>query len=164
ARRRAVPGRNPAAGLLDLRLPDGAGGDVLGEVQRRSPGIPVVVVSGYGSVSDAVEAMRVGAFDFIEKPIALERLYEVVDRVTAPVRPRPEGEGEKVVDGSRYGTVGSCVPMQRVYQLVEMAAPTRCRVLISGARGPGKELISRAITALSPRPPAASSQRNSAAM
>ena len=143
--------RHPAAVLLDLRLPDGTGIDVLRELQRRSPGIPVVVVSGYGSVSDAVEAMRVGAFDFIEKPIARERLYEVIDRVTAPVVRRPEGETEKVVDGSRYGTVGAGLPMQRVYQLVEMAAPTRCRVLISGERGTGKELIARAIHALSPR-------------
>jgi two-component system nitrogen regulation response regulator NtrX len=143
--------RHPAAVLLDLRLPDGTGLDVLRELQRRSPGIPVVVVSGYGSVSDAVEALRVGAFDFIEKPIAKERLYEVLDRITAPLRPRVEADGEKVVDGSRYGTVGTSVPMQRVYQLVEMAAPTRCRVLISGERGTGKELIARAIHALSPR-------------
>ncbi len=151
--------RHPAAVLLDLRLPDGTGLDVLRELQRRSPGIPVVVVSGYGSVTDAVEAMRVGAFDF-----ALERLYEVIDRVIAPVRPRPEAEGERVVDGSRYGTVGSCVPMQRVYQLVEMAAPTRCRILISGERGTGKELIARAIHALSPRRPRAFVQVNCAAI
>jgi two-component system, NtrC family, nitrogen regulation response regulator NtrX len=143
--------KHPAAVLLDLRLPDGTGLDVLRELQRRSPGIPVVVVSGYGSVSDAVEVMRVGAFDFIEKPIRRDRLYEVVERVTAPVPLRSEGDREKEVDGSRYGTVGTSLSMRRIYQLVEMAAPTRCRVLISGERGTGKELIARAIHALSPR-------------
>src|SRR2546425_6069210 len=67
--------RHPAAVLLDLRLPDGTGVDVLRELQRRSPGIPVVVVSGYGSVSDAVEAMRVGGL----------RLHREADRPGAPL-------------------------------------------------------------------------------
>lgn len=64
--------RHPAAVLLDLRLPDGAGLDVLHELQRRAPGTPVVVISGYGSVPKAVEAMRVGAADFVEKPVSRE--------------------------------------------------------------------------------------------
>jgi two-component system nitrogen regulation response regulator NtrX len=139
----------PAVVLLDLKLPDGTGIDVLRELQRRSPATPVVVVSGIGSVEDAVEAMRVGAADYVQKPLSRERLYEVVERVTAPAHvPR---EPERVLDGSRYGTIGSSEAMQRVYQLVDMAAPTRCRVLISGERGTGKELVARAIHALSPR-------------
>src|SRR5512134_1274134 len=73
--------RHPAAVLLDLKLPDGAGIDVLRELQRRDPATPVVVVSGYGSVTEAVEAMRVGAADFLEKPVARERLFAVLDRV-----------------------------------------------------------------------------------
>jgi len=76
--------RHPAAVLLDLKLPDGAGIDVLRELQRRAPGTPVAVISGYGSVPKAVEAMKVGAADFIEKPISRERLFEVVDRILAP--------------------------------------------------------------------------------
>jgi two-component system nitrogen regulation response regulator NtrX len=143
--------RRPSAVLLDLRLPDGTGLDVLRELQRRSPVTPVVVVSGHGSVSDAVEAMRLGAADFLEKPLSAERLYEVLEKVLAPLPPRPEASAEGAQDGARYGMVGRSEAMQRVYQLVDMVAPTRARVLISGERGTGKELVARAIHAHSPR-------------
>ena len=92
--------RPPAAVLLDLKLPDGTGLDVLRELQRRSPVTPVVVVSGYGSVPDAVEAMQLGASEYLEKPVAKERLYDVLDRVLAPPstprglsREAPRGRG-----------------------------------------------------------------------
>jgi two-component system nitrogen regulation response regulator NtrX len=143
--------RRPAVVLLDLKLPDGAGLDVLRELQRQAPGTPVVVVSGYGNVSEAVEAMRVGATDFIEKPVARERLFEVLDRVLRPPLLGGETDLDRVVDGSRYGMVGRSEAMRRIYQLVEMAAPTKCRVLIAGESGTGKELIAHAIHALSPR-------------
>jgi two-component system, NtrC family, nitrogen regulation response regulator NtrX len=143
--------RRPSAVLLDLRLPDGTGLDVLRELQRRSPVTPVVVVSGHGSVSDAVEAMRLGAAEFLEKPLSAERLYEVLERALAPVPPRDEPTSESALDGARYGMVGGSAAMQRVYQLVDMVAPTRARVVISGERGTGKELVARAIHAHSPR-------------
>jgi two-component system nitrogen regulation response regulator NtrX len=142
--------RRPAAVLLDIKLPDGTGLDVLRELQRRSAVTPVVVMSGYGSVPDAVEAMHLGAAEYLEKPVARERLYEVLDRVLAPV-PRTEGPPERGEDGARYGMVGRSEAMQRVYQLVDMVAPTRARVMISGERGTGKELVARAIHALSTR-------------
>jgi two-component system nitrogen regulation response regulator NtrX len=140
----------PAAVLLDLQLPDGAGIDVLRELQRMAPGTPVVVISGRGGVAEAVEAMRVGAADFLEKPVTAPRLFGVLDRLLR--RPLPGGDADlEDADGHRLGMVGSSEPMRRIYQLVEMASPTRCRVLISGESGTGKELIARAIHALSPR-------------
>jgi two-component system, NtrC family, nitrogen regulation response regulator NtrX len=143
--------RRPAAVLLDLKLPDGTGIDVLRELQRQAPGTPVVVISGHGSVSQAVEAMRVGASDYVEKPISRERLFAVLDRILDPRLPGDEADLETMADGSRYGMVGRSEPMRRIYQLVEMAAPTKCRVFVSGESGTGKELIARAIHALSPR-------------
>jgi two-component system nitrogen regulation response regulator NtrX len=141
----------PAAVLLDLRLPDGTGIDVLRELQRQAPGTPVVVISGRGSVAEAVEAMKVGATDFLEKPVSRDRLFQILDRILHPPLPGGETDLEKVADGSRYGMGGRSEAMRRIYQLIEMAAPTKCRVFISGESGTGKELIARAIHALSPR-------------
>ncbi len=124
--------------LLDLKLPDGTGLDVLRELQRRSPVTPVVVVSGYGSVPDAVEAMRLGASEYIEKPLARERLYDVLDRVLAPAPRRDDAPAGRGADGARYGMVGRSETMQRVYQLVDMVSPTRARVMVSGERGTGQ--------------------------
>jgi two-component system nitrogen regulation response regulator NtrX len=141
----------PAAVLLDLRLPDGTGIDVLRELQRQAPGTPVVVISGHGSVAEAVEAMRVGATDFLEKPVSRDRLFQILDRVMHPPLPGGETDLDKVADGSRFGMVGRSEAMRRIYQLIEMAAPTKCRVFVAGESGTGKELIARAIHALSPR-------------
>jgi two-component system nitrogen regulation response regulator NtrX len=156
--------RRPAAVLLDLKLPDGTGLDVLRELQRRSPVTPVVVISGYGKVEDAVEAMRLGAAEYLEKPVAQERLYEVLDKTLAPLPAGAGGAKEPGADGARYGMIGRSDAMQRVYQLVDMVSPTRARVLISGERGTGKELVARAIHALSPRRERAFVQMNCAAV
>jgi two-component system nitrogen regulation response regulator NtrX len=139
----------PAAVLLDLKLPDGLGTDVLRELQRQSPGTPVVVVSGYGRVGEAVEAMRAGAADYIEKPVSREKLMPVLERVLNPTATGERGLGSD--EASRFGMVGRSEAMRRIYQLVDMAAPTRCRVFVSGESGTGKELIARAIHALSAR-------------
>src|ERR1051325_9718455 len=85
----------PAAVLLDLRLPDGTGIDVLRELQRLAPGTPVVVISGHGSVAEAVEAMQVGATDFLEKPVSRDRLFHILDRIFHPPLPAGAPDPEK---------------------------------------------------------------------
>ena len=122
----------PSVVLLDLKLPDGTGIDVLRELQRQAPGTPVVVISGHGSVAEAVEAMRVGASDFLEKPVSRERLFRILDRVLRSSVPGGETDPERAADGSRYGMVGRAETMRRIFQLIEMSAPTKCRVFISG--------------------------------
>jgi len=141
----------PAAVLLDMKLPDGTGIDVLRELQRQSPVTPVVVISGLASVNDAVEAMRVGASDYLQKPVSRARLFEVMDRILNPPLPGGETDPEKAAEGSRFGMVGRSPLMRRIYQLVEMAAPTKCRVFVTGESGTGKELIARGVHAQSPR-------------
>jgi len=104
------------------------------------------VVSGRGSVAEAVEAMKVGATDFLEKPVARDRLFRVLDRIFRPSMPGArEVDADPAGDGSRLGMVGKSEAMRKIYQLVEMASPTRCRVLISGESGTGKELIAQAV-------------------
>jgi len=154
----------PGAVLLDLKLPDGTGIDVLCEMQRQAPGTPVVIISGYGGVGEAVEAMRYGAADFLEKPVSRDRLCGVLERVMAPARAQGETDPETTADGSRFGMVGRSAPMRRIYQLIEMAAPTKCRVFIWGESGTGKELIARAIHAFSPRRERAFVELNCAAI
>ena len=113
ARRRLRAARgcasSPSAGRRrcssTCKLPDGTGIDVLRELQRQAPGTPVVVISGHGSVAEAVEAMKVGATDFLEKPVSRDRLFQVLDRILHPPLPGGETDLEKVADGSRYGMV-----------------------------------------------------------
>jgi len=154
----------PAAVLLDMKLPDGTGIDVLRELQRQSPVTPVVVISGLASVNDAVEAMRVGASDYLQKPVSRARLFEVMDRILNPPLPGGETDPEKAAEGSRFGMVGRSPLMRRIYQLVEMAAPTKCRVFVTGESGTGKELIARGVHALSPRRDKAFVELNCAAI
>lgn len=148
AQARAVLAQTPPAlVLLDLRLPDGDGTALLGEVKAADPDAAVIIVTAHGSVNTAVEAMRGGAEDFLVKPFATQRLLTTVrntlerHRLSRLVRiMSPTGGG----DGFE-GFVGTDTAMEAVYRIIEQAAASNATVFVTGESGTGKELCAEAI-------------------
>jgi DNA-binding NtrC family response regulator len=141
--------------VADLRMPNIDGLELLKRVMSRNPDIPFVVLTAHGTVDTAVEAMKLGAFDFITKPFERDELLGVVRKALRTVRldaadvPLPAG------DARRYRIIGSCEAMQAVYAVIEKVADTPTTVLVTGESGTGKELVARALHAnsrLSSRP------------
>jgi len=151
--RRALSEESPDAILLDLRLPDGDGLDLLREVRAMPRPPPVVVMTAHGSVGTAVEAMRAGASDFLVKPFAAERLTVTLANVLERAALRREVE-TLAAGASRTGFagfIGAAPAMQAVYRILENAAASRATVFVTGESGTGKELAAEAVHALSPR-------------
>jgi len=140
--------------IADLRLPDGDGMDVLRTVRERRPGVPVIVVTGYGTVESAVRAMKLGAFDYLPKPIRSEHLCEVVKQaVEQGARERNASRLPHRGDGplSLHNVIGETYQMRRVFELIEAVADSTATVLIHGETGTGKSLIARVVHQLSQR-------------
>jgi DNA-binding NtrC family response regulator len=138
--------------VLDLRLKTENGLDVLDRVRADSPSTAVIVITGYATVSLAVEAMRRGAADFIDKPFTPDQLRDAVCRVLEPQRgsvapPRPECRAGRLLDS----LVGRSPAIQGVRELLQRIGPTDCTVLITGESGTGKEVVARALRDLSLR-------------
>jgi len=135
--------------LLDLKLPGLSGLDALARLQdAAAPGettVPVIVISGHGTVTDAVQATRLGAFDFLEKPLDRERVMIAVRNALRQRRAETEvGRLRHEVSG-RFAMIGKSPAMQPLFAQIAKVAPTRARVLITGDSGTGKELVARAI-------------------
>ena len=135
--------------LLDLKLPGISGMEALAKLQTDEgsghTSVPVIVISGHGTVSDAVQATRLGAFDFLEKPLDRERVVITVRNALRQRRMEQEvGRLRRQVAG-RFEMIGKSGVMQKLFSEISKVAPTRGRVLISGESGAGKELIARAI-------------------
>ena len=140
--------------ITDLRMPGIGGMEFLRRLKDTWPDTEVVVMTAYGSIDTAVEAMRCGAYDYLTKPIDRERFPIVVDK--ALERHALTTENKQLRDRLETRTrfdqmVGESEPMQRVYSLVEMVADSDVTVLLTGESGTGKELIARAIHHKSPR-------------
>ena len=140
--------------ITDLRMPGMGGEELMRRILAETPGLPVIILTGHGTVENAVTAMRDGAYDFLTKPVNLDRLSLLVKRALANremvLRQR---EMEDELDRHRLfeNIIGSSAVMRKVLDTVSRAAPTRASILITGESGVGKELVADAIHELSPR-------------
>jgi DNA-binding NtrC family response regulator len=132
--------------LTDLKLPDVSGLDVLAASRTAQPRVPVVVLTGYGTVGTAVEAMKLGAYDFLEKPLEIDDLSRLIERA---IGERDEATVFRVPGAPPI--VGVHPRLRAALRLLQRVGPTESTVLLTGESGTGKELFARAIHALSPR-------------
>ncbi|NLE39177.1 MAG: sigma-54-dependent Fis family transcriptional regulator [Pirellulaceae bacterium] len=134
--------------LTDIRLGDADGFDVLRHVRSQCPGTPVIMITGYGSIDSAVEAIRAGAFDFLTKPLIDRELELSIDRALNQRKVIEENETLKAQLDLRFGMeniVGNDHRMRRIYDMVDSVADTKATILITGESGTGKSLVARAI-------------------
>lgn len=139
--------------LIDIRLPGMTGLEVTRALHHHDPSLPIIVMTGFGSMETAVVAIREGAFDYISKPMNLEELKQTVAKAVAQRGlVNSNGGTESIVHSDSLGTIiGRSPAMVEVYKIVARVAPTKSTVLILGESGTGKELIARAIHQHSPR-------------
>jgi DNA-binding NtrC family response regulator len=140
--------------ITDLRLPGVDGSAVVEAAVARYPLIVAIVVTGYGTVKDAVEAIKRGAWDFVNKPFQIDELLHVLDSALEQRRLKSENAYLRAQLEERYrfeGIIGKSRAMTRLFQLLETVAATNSTILITGETGSGKEVVSRAIHHSSPR-------------
>jgi two-component system response regulator AtoC len=138
--------------LLDLKLPDGDGLDVLDQIRRVDSNLPVIVLTGHAGIESAVRAMKLGAYDYLEKPINLEELSITAAKALESRAMRQEIRRLRhQQDGDHQFIVGDNKQMRDIMGLIERLAPTKASVLIQGESGTGKEVVAQAIHRLSPR-------------
>ncbi len=148
----ALRDATPDLVLLDLELPDLNGLDILRAIRQRGLPCIVIVVTAHGSVKTAVDAMREGAYDFIVKPFAPDRLLVTVRNALERRRLEHLAAAHKVALNAHFaGLIGASLAMRAVYNVIENTAKSRVTVFITGESGTGKELCAQAIHQLSPR-------------
>ncbi|MCB9598703.1 MAG: sigma-54-dependent Fis family transcriptional regulator [Sandaracinaceae bacterium] len=131
--------------LVDVMMPEMDGITMLRKLREGGNDVPVIVMSGHGTIDTAIEATRLGARDFIEKPIASERLLLSLEHALSLTRLERENEELRKATGATDDLLGDSGPMRQLRQQVAMAANANAPVLIAGERGTGKELVARAI-------------------
>ncbi|MGY9003255.1 MAG: sigma-54-dependent transcriptional regulator, partial [Rhodospirillales bacterium] len=145
--------RRPTLVLLDIWLQgsdlDGLG--ILKEIKKDHPNLPVLMMSGHGTVETAVKAIKLGAYDFIEKPFKSDRLINLVKRSIEAASLRRENEELKLRVDSKADLIGTSNAVSQVRQIIEKVAPANSRILISGPSGSGKEVVANMLHSMSRR-------------
>ncbi|MGH6702777.1 MAG: sigma-54-dependent transcriptional regulator, partial [Bradyrhizobium sp.] len=140
-----IANRRPHLIFLDIWLQGSTldGLETLAVIKREHPGLPVVMISGHGNIETAVQSIKHGAYDFIEKPFKSDRLILIVERAMEAARLRRENEELRSRLGPENDLLGESSPVAHVRQQIDRVAPTGSRVLISGPPGCGKEVVAR---------------------
>ncbi len=149
----AVADRVPSLLILDIWLQGSRldGLELLDVMSERLPDIPIIMISGHGTIETAVSAIQRGAFDFIEKPFQTDRLCLIVERALENARLRRENAELRLRAGGEAALIGASNAMSQLRSAIEKVAPTNSRVLVAGPPGSGKEVVARRIHALSKR-------------
>ncbi len=136
--------------LLDVRLPDGSGIDFLKQFRERDSVAPAIMISGHGTIADAVEATRAGAYDFLEKPLSREKVLLTLKNALDQSSLRRENEQLRELVGSGPRMIGASPAWTQVVEQATLAARSDARVLITGESGTGKELLAAHVHRESP--------------
>ncbi len=135
----------PNVVLLDIKMPGMNGLDTLTEIRKVDESLPVAMISGHGTITDAMQATRLGAFDFVEKPFTSERVLVTIAKGLELRELRQENRELKLAMEAKYEIVGRSPGLAKVLDAVRRAAPTDATVMLLGESGAGKELVARAI-------------------
>jgi len=153
--------------ITDLRLSDATGIDLIKHIKKSTPDVEVILMTGYGSIDITIEAIKAGAYYYLEKPYTADRLFTLVDRALQLIELKHENESLKRTiagDSETFGMIGRDPRMHQIFETIRTAAPSDASVLIEGESGTGKELIATAFHAQSQRAAASFIRINCAAL
>src|SRR5712691_6294278 len=148
---RVAEAERPDAVLLDIKMPRTDGLEVLPHLRQDLPDVPIIVISGHGTIQTAVEAIRAGAADFLEKPLTSEVVLHRLKTALDSKKLREEVDALRLQYDEKYRILGDSPVLEPVREAIARAAPTRVSVLVTGESGVGKELVARAVHRNSPR-------------